>query len=453
MTQPERRRGVWDAAAFLVARAVVGVGALALVAVALAIIGLALVAAVYAAVAIAIAVLIVTVSALVSGRVRAWLRRRPPWRVRLEALPLDRLAAAVVWWLLALRAIARRERAAVAAYRGSAIDVGYRPLPDGDVAQLRTLVADPATWRDLACLVVVPAVVLLACTVLGLLVVVALGVLLVPPTPDPVATSAWADIGSWTPSTYASVAAAAVALVAVPFLLRPLAGGIARLAAGLLSIGERARMRAELEEQRLRRQLAVEAAERERRRIERDLHDGAQQRLVSLGMHLGMARQALPDDPVTGAALVEAAHEEAKRALEELRDLARGIHPAILDDRGLDAALSALAGRSSVPVDISVELPRRPPTAVESAAYFVVAECLTNVTRHAAATSATVRIVECDGAVVVTVSDDGVGGADPARGTGLAGLSDRVAGLGGRLQVASPPGGPTTVTAEIPCAS
>lgn len=137
MTQPERRRGVWDAAAFLVARAVVGVGALALVAVALAIIGLALVAAVYAAVAIAIAVLIVTVSALVSGRVRAWLRRRPPWRVRLEALPLDRLAAAVVWWLLALRAIARRERAAVAAYRGSAIDVGYRPLPDGDVAQLR----------------------------------------------------------------------------------------------------------------------------------------------------------------------------------------------------------------------------------------------------------------------------------------------------------------------------
>jgi signal transduction histidine kinase len=227
----------------------------------------------------------------------------------------------------------------------------------------------------------------------------------------------------------------------------------AGLGEALLSPGGQARLQAELAEQRARRRLAVEAAETERRRIERDLHDGAQQRLVTLAMTLGMARQKFATDPAGAERLLAEAHAEAKQALGELRSLARGIHPAVLTDRGLDAALSALAGRAGVPVDVVIELHRRPPTSVESAAYFVVAEALTNVTRHAAATRASVSVVGDDNRVVVEITDDGAGGADPADGTGLAGLTERVGSIDGRLEVLSPPGGPTVVRAELPCAS
>ncbi len=198
---------------------------------------------------------------------------------------------------------------------------------------------------------------------------------------------------------------------------------------------------------------AVDSAEAERRRIERDLHDGAQQRLVALAVDLGSARDKLEQDPETGRAMVEAAHEEAKAALAEIRDLVRGIHPVILEDRGLDAALSAVVARSPVPVTLKVEVAERPPPAVESAAYFVVTEALTNVARHAHATRARVSIARTADRVVVEVHDDGVGGADPGEGTGLAGLRDRVTALGGTLHIVSPAGGPTTLLAEIPCAS
>jgi signal transduction histidine kinase len=198
---------------------------------------------------------------------------------------------------------------------------------------------------------------------------------------------------------------------------------------------------------------AIDAAEAERRRIERDLHDGAQQRLVALAMDLGAARERLEDDPEGGKALVAEAHEEAKAALKEIRDLVRGIHPVILEDRGLDAALSAVVARSPVPVELTVELAERPPAAVESAAYFVVSEALANVARHAGATRAQVGIVRARDRLIVEVRDDGVGGADPAAGTGLAGLADRVTSLGGTMDVLSPPGGPTTVLVELPCAS
>ncbi|MGH9278891.1 MAG: sensor histidine kinase [Acidimicrobiales bacterium] len=185
----------------------------------------------------------------------------------------------------------------------------------------------------------------------------------------------------------------------------------------------------------------------------RDLHDGAQQRLVSLAMDLGQAREKLPTDPDTAAALVAEAHEEAKRALTELRELVRGIHPAILEDRGLDAALSAVVARCPVPVTLDITLSSRPPAPVESAAYFVVAEALTNVARHSRATRATVAIAGTAERLVVEITDDGAGGADPARGTGLAGLAERVEAVGGWLRVISPTGGPTTLVAEIPCAS
>jgi signal transduction histidine kinase len=198
---------------------------------------------------------------------------------------------------------------------------------------------------------------------------------------------------------------------------------------------------------------AVDSAEAERRRIERDLHDGAQQRLVSLAMDLGDARERLESDPDGGRQLVAEAHEEAKAALKEIRDLVRGIHPVILEDRGLDAALSAIVARSSVPVRLDVDVAERPAPAVESTAYFVVAEALTNVARHAEATSAAVTIARAGDRLVIEVRDDGRGGANFESGTGLPGLRDRVTAHGGSMHVVSPEGGPTTLLVELPCGS
>jgi signal transduction histidine kinase len=202
-----------------------------------------------------------------------------------------------------------------------------------------------------------------------------------------------------------------------------------------------------------RRAAAVESSDAQRRRIERDLHDGAQQRLVALAMDLGRARETFDSDPERTRGLIAAAHDEAKAALGELRDLVRGVHPAILTDRGLDAALSAVVARCPVPVRLTVDVTRRPQPEVESAAYFVVSEALTNVARHATATKVAVTVVRAGGRLIVEVTDDGVGGAAPTLGTGLAGLSGRVESLGGRLHIVSPPGGPTTVMGELPCAT
>jgi signal transduction histidine kinase len=194
---------------------------------------------------------------------------------------------------------------------------------------------------------------------------------------------------------------------------------------------------------------AVDAQEAELRRIERDLHDGAQARLVALGMNLGMAEQKLATDPDRVRQLLAEARQGAREALEELRDLARGIHPPILADRGLGAAIAALAARSALQVNVSVD-GERPPPAVESAGYFVAAEALTNAGKHAGAEHVDVRIVRSGGRLLVEVTDDGKGGADPS-GAGLLGLRRRVEALDGRLQVVSPAGGPTTVRAELPC--
>jgi len=219
----------------------------------------------------------------------------------------------------------------------------------------------------------------------------------------------------------------------------------------LLGPSERDALAAEVGRVESSRVAAVDAAEAERRRIERDLHDGAQQRLVALAMDLGAARERLERDPDASRALLDSAHEEAKAALGELRDLVRGIHPVILEERGLDAALSAVVARCPVPVEVEVDVADRPRAAVESAAYYVVTEALTNVARHAGATKAGVSIVRSGDRLTIEVRDDGVGGADPDRGTGLRGLRDRATGLGGTCDVISPPGGPTTLLVVLPC--
>ncbi len=198
---------------------------------------------------------------------------------------------------------------------------------------------------------------------------------------------------------------------------------------------------------------AVEIAEAERRRIERDLHDGAQQRLVALAMDLGMAREKMDSDPDQAKALVTEAHQEAKRAIVELRDLARGIHPVALGDRGLRGALPELAARSSLPVDVTVELRDRPTPSIEGMAYFIVSESLANAVKHARATSASVRVEQVGERLRIDVTDNGVGGARPANGSGLRGLADRAESVDGHFEVWSPIGGPTVIRAELPCGS
>jgi signal transduction histidine kinase len=194
----------------------------------------------------------------------------------------------------------------------------------------------------------------------------------------------------------------------------------------------------------------VDAADAERRRLERDLHDGTQQRLVSLAINLGMARnQVSTADEAKQAIAV--AHEEAKAALAELRDLIRGLHPAVLEDRGLDAALSGVAARMPIPVRLTVDLPRRPAPVIEAVAYFVVSEGLANIAKHAEASEAAVHVERAGSRLHVIVTDDGVGGADPARGTGLAGLARRAASVDGTFEIDSPPGGPTLLTVDLPC--
>lgn len=227
------------------------------------------------------------------------------------------------------------------------------------------------------------------------------------------------------------------------------------LARGMLT-GDVEELREQVVELAEQRRGAVDAAAQERLRIERDLHDGVQPRLVSLAMTLGMARGAIDTDPERARRLVDEAHTEAKAVIGDLRQLARGIHPAVLTDRGLDAALSALAARSTVPVDLVVALPQRLDPEREGVAYFMVAEALTNIAKHAQAERASVDVrAGCD-ELTVRIEDDGRGGARIHRdgvSTGLAGLADRVRATGGRLEVSSPDGGGTTVMARIPLAA
>jgi signal transduction histidine kinase len=244
----------------------------------------------------------------------------------------------------------------------------------------------------------------------------------------------------------------AVALLLAPLAAYPLtawAGARSALARAILASREPELDERLVEVTRSRARL-VDAFELDRRRIERDLHDGAQQRLVALTVALGLARLDLAPGSAA-AARVDTAHEQAKQALAELRELLRGVHPQVLTDRGLPAAVADAAGRSPVTVATDVVLPRRLPAGIEVAAYFAVCEALANIAKHSRAARASVRGRLVDGVLVLEVRDDGVGGADPARGSGLTGLADRVAVVDGRLLLSSPAGGPTLVRVEIPC--
>ncbi|QKW19495.1 sensor domain-containing protein [Kitasatospora sp. NA04385] len=195
----------------------------------------------------------------------------------------------------------------------------------------------------------------------------------------------------------------------------------------------------------------VDAADAERRRIERDLHDGAQQRLVSLAMNLGLARRTLKHLPPEALEVIAAAHEEAQAAVKELRDLVRGLHPAVLEDRGLDAALSGIAARSPVPVHLTVDLPGRIAPTVEAVAYFTVSEALANAAKHSRASRVDLALRRSADRLRITITDDGIGGAEAGRGTGLDGLRKRAASVDGSFAITSPRGGPTTITMELPC--
>ncbi len=245
-------------------------------------------------------------------------------------------------------------------------------------------------------------------------------------------------------------AAGVAALIAAPWVtagVRALDAGAAR---ALLGPSRAEELEHRVEHLTQTRAGVVDAADAERRRLERDLHDGTQQRLVSLAMNLGMARaQAASTDEARQA--IAAAHEEAKAALAELRDLIRGLHPAVLEDRGLDAALSGVAARMPIPVRLTVDLPRRPPPMVEAVAYFVVSEGLANIAKHAEASQAEVFVQRAGDRLHIIISDDGVGGADPARGTGLTGLERRAASVDGTFEIFSPLGGPTLLTVDLPC--
>jgi signal transduction histidine kinase len=244
------------------------------------------------------------------------------------------------------------------------------------------------------------------------------------------------------------VAAGTALLFAAPWLSRGLADVQVAMARLLLEPSDRERLTARVDTLEQTRAGMVAAADAERRRIERDLHDGAQQRLVALAMTLGRAKAA--DDPDAARELLDEAHRESKEALVELRNLARGIHPAVLTDRGLDAAVSALAARCPVPVAVEVDLPRRAAPAVEAIAYFVVAEALTNLAKHSGATRARLEVKIEGPELVIEVSDNGRGGAN-VNGSGITGLRDRVRAVDGMLMVVSPPGEGTTLRVELPC--
>lgn len=240
------------------------------------------------------------------------------------------------------------------------------------------------------------------------------------------------------------VAFAALAVAAVP-VLNTLQ---AHLAERLLHPA--ASLRARVDELARSRAAVVDAQATELRRIERDLHDGAQARLIALRMNLGLAKSAT--DPEKVRALLEEAWESAGLALRDLRDLVRGIHPPVLSDRGLPGALQAAALLCPVPVDVDVDLPDRPEAPVESAVYFAAAEALTNIAKHSGASRAWVELRHAAGVLRLRVGDDGRGGADPAAGTGLAGIRRRLSAFDGALTVRSPVGGPTELTVEVPCA-
>ena len=331
-------------------------------------------------------------------------------------------------------------------------DPHREPDRTGLTAWLRTRLQERATWRELGYAVLFGFLLWpLEALVVGSVLLVCGGLLAVPVMLAVDGEEARV-LKLWiVDSRPVALGAALAGLLSLPVFAYPLgaiAAGRAALTRFLLAspTGE---LNSKIKELGRSRARLVDAFEAERRRIERDLHDGAQQRLVALSMTLGLARLDAPDGPL--GSLLAKAQDEAATALVEIRELIRGIHPQVLGDRGLVAAVEDLADRSSIPVDVDLDLPVRPPEAIETAVYFAVSEALANVAKHSGASRAVVRGGLDDGQLSVEVEDDGHGGADARRGTGLQGVADRVSVLDGRLRVSSPPGGPTVFRLLVRC--
>ena len=346
----------------------------------------------------------------------------------------------LVGTLLAARGLGLADRARANWLLG--LDVARparRPAANGFLRQLIAPMRDPANWKASAYLLLALPVGVVNFSVAVAIWSAALSALFLP-------LYAWALPGNgpelWNNThldnwwQIAAISGVGLLLtLAAPWVIRPFALLDGVLVKALLGASAKDARIEQLQETRAR---SVDAAVEERRRIERDLHDGAQQRLVRLGMDLGLALEKFDEDPDGARELVGEAHHEAQRAIVELRDLVRGLHPAVLEDRGLDAALSALAARAPIPVALDVDVPARPPASVEANAYFVVAEALTNVAKHAEAHTASVDVHTVNGYLRIEVADDGRGGADAAKGSGLAGLADRAAAVDGAFSVVSP---------------
>ncbi|HEX8870092.1 MAG TPA: histidine kinase [Lentzea sp.] len=307
-----------------------------------------------------------------------------------------------------------------------------------------------AAWREVAYLVA-GSLAALPCAVLFLFLLMIGSLVISPLVVRPGSPLALGLVQVSTASEALPYALLGLGLVPVAlYLVSGLAALLGTVARRLLSDAGDDRLRAELVEVSASRERLVNAFEAERRRIERDLHDGAQQRLVSLILQLGLAKVEMPPDS-PGTSFVATAHAQAEELLVELRELIHGIHPQALSDLGLPAALQELADRSATPVTVDCALPERLPGAVESAGYFVTAEALSNAGKHSGATEIRVSAAVRHGVLAVEITDNGRGSADPRGGTGLTGLADRAAAIGGTLSLSSPAGGPTTVRAELPC--
>jgi signal transduction histidine kinase len=365
----------------------------------------------------------------------------------------------VLWSFALVRAFAGVHRRRAARVLGAPVERPYRPVvPGGPFARLKRVGRDPASWRDLAWLVLSATVGLVLRLVVVALLLAAVGGFVLPliwqSLPQPVAPF-WIGVVRVADQTSANLVAVEGALVLLlwwlvaPSLMR----ADAWLARWLRAPTERSRLARRVDELAETRAVSIDSQAAELRRIERDLHDGVQAQLVALGMSLGMAEEAVATDPDAARDLLAEAKLATGTALAELRDVVRGIHPPVLADRGLDGAVRALALRTPLPTEVETDLGGPLPPPVESAAYFAVAEALTNVIKHSGASRSWVRMRHTDGVLSIVVGDDGGGGADPARGSGLEGIRRRLAPFDGTLDLASPPGGPTVLTMELPCES
>ncbi|MEU6153313.1 sensor domain-containing protein [Actinosynnema sp. NPDC047251] len=358
----------------------------------------------------------------------------------------------------ALRVLIGFDRRRVARYLGVEVPVPYRPLEGPASVRLATTLSDPATRRDLVWLLF-HAVVGIPLGIIGL--TLSLGTvfgLTIPlwwyllPADKPV--SMIHQITSW-PTALSSFGQGVAYVVIALLIAPPLARLHARVGRRLLSPGRGGRVRLAEQVARLSvsRAAALDAHGMELRRIEGALHDDTQNRIVAVSMHLGMVESALRRDPETALPLVLRAQDAATDALAGLREVVRGIYPPILADRGLDGALTSLASHSGVPCELDVVDVPRAPTAVEAAAYYVVSEALTNVSKHSGARSVRVRVAGAKGNLRITVTDDGLGGAAEGQGRGLTGMRRRVEAFSGAMSLTSPPGGPTVLEVVLPCAS